>query len=152
MPELLRSARQCNDCFLCRFDFGFSVGGVDAGVLGLLIIISSILCCCICYSICMFCFCFLSKNANNSSNNNSSSYTPIPTSVENSNVKWSLLLLDHSYGLLSIFTTGIEKTIIIKELFTTDFDCTLKSVTNSHISSLQQIQICHAFLACNLTQ
>ncbi len=58
-------------CFLCRFDFGFTFSDLDPGVVGLTIILTSLCCCCVCYSMCMFC-CFFS-------NKQTQAYSPIVT-------------------------------------------------------------------------
>lgn len=48
-------------CFLCRFDMGFSIGSLEAGVVGLLIVFLTLCCCCLCYSVCIFCLCYNNK-------------------------------------------------------------------------------------------
>jgi hypothetical protein len=44
-------------CFLCRFDMGVSVGPLEAGAFGLLLVATTLCCCCLCYSVLLYCAC-----------------------------------------------------------------------------------------------
>lgn len=56
---LLNTSATAADCFLCRFDLGFSAANLDAGLFGLLLVIGSLCCLCCCYTCCMFCLCYV---------------------------------------------------------------------------------------------
>ena len=53
---------------------GFSIGSLEAGVVGLLIVSLTLCCCCLCYSVCIFCLC----SANNKGLKEG--YAPVDTS------------------------------------------------------------------------
>lgn len=69
---LLNATTPSGDCFLCRFDMGLSVGNLDAGLFGLLLVLGSLCCLCCGYSLCMFCLCYVLP-----SHAASASYAPI---------------------------------------------------------------------------
>ncbi len=62
-------------CFLCRFDVGITLGNLDNGVFGLLLVLASLCCCCLCYSACMLCFCCVFNKQNGNP-----TYTPVDSS------------------------------------------------------------------------
>lgn len=68
--SLLNANATAADCFLCRFDLGFSAANLDAGLFGLLFVISSLCCLCCCYTCCMFCLCYVLPS-------HTASYAPI---------------------------------------------------------------------------
>ena len=64
-------------CFLCRFDMGVTLGTLDAGLLGLLVVVCSLMCCCCVCGAVFYCCCVFSNEASRGKASGWSDYTPV---------------------------------------------------------------------------